>query len=279
MTTPARILRAQAQDIAPALFRRTPAQAARHENILAVGQALMARHGRHHILFTRFALALNLDPSTLRRDIIDLDAMLGEILRRHLHALSRALGQVPSDDPERQRKRRAAYLAYTRTPNGALTPPHLLLVRDCRLLPPDVRLPIEELRADIGRALAGDLGEEAMSLLDTPGLDAARAEFIFAHYSPQKPAPAAPTPLKGERGNQRQNPVPPRIPQTDSKNIFVDAAFVAANYRDITPAPGFQLDMPPAPRLNETALNEAAARLFHQTPPPRPARRRPHVPA
>jgi hypothetical protein len=260
MTTSARILRAEAQDIAPALFRRTPSQLARHESILAVGQALMARHGRQHILFTRFALALNLDPSTLRRDIIDLDAMLGEILRRHLRGLANALGKVFGGDPEFERKRRAAYLAYTRTPYGALVPAHLLLVRDRQFLPPDERIIIEQIRDGIGTALAGELGEEALSLLDTPGLDAARIEFIFAHYSPKEPTPTHPAP---PRDNDYENPAPSFDDPAGSENIYIDAAYVAAHYGNLALTPVNHLDTPAIPRLNE-----AAATQCHETSPP-----------
>src|SRR5271154_1899663 len=113
MNTPARILRAtaEAHHIRPA---PTPRQLAQENRIVAVAQTVMAEHGRHTITLTAMALALRIARSTLRHYFCDLDALLAEILHRHLHRLARALAEIPFDDPDLHRKRRAAYLAATR---------------------------------------------------------------------------------------------------------------------------------------------------------------------
>src|SRR5271157_2200115 len=128
-TTPARILRAtiEARHNRPA---PTPRQLEREDRIVAGAQTAFAEHGRHTVTLTSMALALRIARSTLRHYFCDLDALLAEILHRHLHRLARALAEIPFDDPDLHQKRRAAYLAATRTPLGGLNEAHLLLVRD-----------------------------------------------------------------------------------------------------------------------------------------------------
>jgi AcrR family transcriptional regulator len=215
MQIPPRILRAEAESLEPALFERTPRQQARHGRILNIARALMARHGYANITFSALAIALNLGRDTLRRQICDQHALLGEILRKHLQAIARALGAVPWDAPDRHKQRRAAYLAFTRTPMGGFTDAHLLLVRDRNLLPDDVRVPIEQLRASIGQILANTHGEPALALLDTETIDPAAAEAALAALlPPQPPAQTEPPPTP--------QPVPAAAPADASPQDWFD---------------------------------------------------------
>src|ERR1700676_629281 len=110
MHTPARILRATAENH-HGRPEPTARELAREERIVAVAQTVMADHGRHTVTLTNMALAVRMAPATLRHYFCDLDALLAEILHRHLTRLATAFGEIPYDDPEIHRKRRAAYLA------------------------------------------------------------------------------------------------------------------------------------------------------------------------
>jgi AcrR family transcriptional regulator len=193
MKTPPRILRAREQNRDPDAYEFTQRQSARHDRILAGSQCLLAEYGPDTIDFRDLATALRMATATLRFHFVDLHALLGTILRRHLRALAAALGKIPTDAPNRQELQRAAYLAYTRTPLGGFTEAHLLFVRDRHTLPPDQRETIELTRFGLGTLLAGDLGEEALLLLDAPIVDAARIEVCLAALNaPQAAEPAAP---------------------------------------------------------------------------------------
>jgi AcrR family transcriptional regulator len=190
---PARILRA----IAESRHQRpepTPRELEREERILAVAQTVMAEHGRHEISFTSMALALRMVRSTLRHHFCDLDELLAAILHRHLRRLSYAIGEVPQDAPDRLPKMRAAYLAHTRTILGGYTEAHLLLVRDRHLLPAELLTSIDFIRHNLGDILAYGHAEEALDLLDSRYLSAARIEeFVAMLTAPQaEPEPAQP---------------------------------------------------------------------------------------
>ena len=190
---PARILRA----IAESRHQRpepTPRELEREERILAVAQTVMAEAGRHEISFTSMALALRMVRATLRHHFCDLDELLAAILHRHLRRLSYAIGEVPHDAPDRLPKMRAAYLAHTRTILGGYTEAHLLLVRDRHLLPPELLTSIDFIRHNLGDILAYGHAEEALDLLDSRYLSAARIEeFIAILTAPQaEPKPAQP---------------------------------------------------------------------------------------
>lgn len=176
----------------------------RQETILDVARYLIADEGLENITFTRLARALRMSPATLAFHFVDLPALLGHIIRQHLRALSAELGHVRADDPDRYHKRRAAYLAYTRTPLGGLTEAHLLLVRDRHTLPPDERDGIEDIRRGIGELLTDDLVEEAFALLDLPYLDPARVEARLANPIEARLA-ASPTTAKPPVGT---TPIP-----------------------------------------------------------------------
>jgi len=213
MTTPLRILRAKAQERNPAHFALTERQRVREETILDVAKYLIADEGLENVTFSRLARALRMSRNTLAFHFVDLPALLGQIIRLHLRALSAALGQIRADDPDRYRRRRAAYLAYTRTPLGGLTEAHLLLVRDRHTLPPDLRDGIEHIRHDIGKLLTDDMVEEAFALLDLPSIDAARVEARLgtpitppATKSPTIKAPA-PIMLASQTPPEEETPV------------------------------------------------------------------------
>jgi len=199
----------------------------RREHILTVAQALLARHGRHAITFAAMAASLRMAPATLRRHFIDLDALLGEILSRHLLALSAAMGQVPFNDPDRSRKKREAYFTFTHGPFGGLTEAHLLYTRDRHFLPEDLLTGLEQTRDGLGEFLAGPNGREALLLLDTPYIKLANSEAMLAAL-PGEPItetitetgaaePATETATQaGKKSPLRPIPVrkqPPRLPK------------------------------------------------------------------
>jgi AcrR family transcriptional regulator len=189
MNPPARICRAIVQDIIgrPALTGR---QRDREDKILIAGEKLMARFGRHGITFALVAASVSITRATLFFHYTDLDALLGEILRRHLRALATALGEVPHDAPNRQAVLRATYLHATRGPFGGLCDAHLLLTRDRHLLPEDELEGIELTWQSLGENMAGDLGAEALDLLERPWMTAARVEPLLATLEDTKNAPA-----------------------------------------------------------------------------------------
>jgi len=188
-TTPDRILRAKAQSRDPSHFALTERQRQRHERVVAISQYLVAEEGRHNINFRSLARALRMTAATLQFHFADMEALLAEILRRHLRLLSAALGAYEPTDPNRHQKRRAAYLAYTRTPLGGLTEAHLLLVRDRHTLPDDERTSIDMMRQGLGELLGGNFWEETLFLLDDPFLDEAAIEARLAAPPLQAPKP------------------------------------------------------------------------------------------
>ena len=200
MNPPARICRAIVQEIIgrPVLTGR---QRKREDQILIAGEKLMARFGRYGVTFALVAASVSITRATLFFHFTDLDALLGEILRRHLRALAKSLGEVPHDAPNRQPALRATYLAATRGPFGGLSDAHLLLTRDRHLLPEDELEGIELTWRSLGENMAGDLGEEALDLLERPWLTAARVEPLLATLEETKNAPPP-----------EQNFLPPKPP-------------------------------------------------------------------
>jgi len=178
----------------------TEKQREREERIIAATQTLMASFPGDHFTIAKIALALRMTPASVRRYFIDVESILAEILLRHLTEISRAIGKIPNDHPNRHSARRAAYMEITRTGWGGFTEPHQLLIRARCILPEDLAKPIELMRQCIGEQLAGDNAETAFTLLDTPHLQAVEIEAMMAHTggtaAPAKPAdppaPAAP---------------------------------------------------------------------------------------
>jgi AcrR family transcriptional regulator len=192
MTTPDRILRAKAQACDPSHFAFTERQRQRHERVIAISQHLIAEEGCQNITFRGLARALRMSTAALRFHFVDMEALLAEIIRRHLRRISAALGRYEPTDPTRHQKRRAAYLAYTRTPDGGFTEAHQVLVRDGHTLPDDERKGIEMIRRGLGKLLAGDQADEAFLVLDAPSLDPAAIEARLGAppHRQQAPEPA-----------------------------------------------------------------------------------------
>jgi len=194
-TTPARILRTYADSLPNARRYRSPEEREMEDHILQAALPVLARSGRAYTSFSGLAFAIRVPLTKLRRHFADLDALLGELLTRHLRAISDELGKIPQNTPNCQAARRSAYLAATRTPYGAPTEAQILLLRDRHALPPDVAEPIEAMRQSIGDLLAYPNGALALAMLDTPGTDPAHIETMFAALTPasapkEEPAPA-----------------------------------------------------------------------------------------
>jgi len=238
MQTNPRTLRAEADAFDRQLRFPTERDRQQRDHILTVAQALLARHGRHTISFTALAAALRMAPATLRRHFIDLDALLGDILGRHLLALSAALGEIPFDHPDRARQKRQAYFTYTRGAFGGLTEAHLLYTRDRHLLPDDILTSLELTRDGIGDLLAGPHAREALLLLDTPYIPLANIEAMLAA-------------LPGE-------------PTTETITETTAAEPATAKPATGKPKPS------PAPTPKQTHLRPISTR--HQPPPLRPPR-------
>jgi AcrR family transcriptional regulator len=236
MQTNPRTLRAEADAFDRQLRFPPERDRQQREHILTVAQALLARHGRHTISFTTLAAALRMAPATLRRHFIDLDALLGDILGRHLLALAAALGEIPFDHPDRARQKRAAYFTYTRGAFGGLTEAHLLYTRDRHLLPDDILTSLELTRDGLGDLLAGPNAREALLLLDTPYIPLTNIEAMLAAL-PQEP-----------------------ITETTAETTAEPATEPAT----AKPKPS------PAPTPKQTHLRPSSTR--HQPPPLRPPR-------
>src|SRR5271156_2133489 len=183
MKTPARILRATIEN---RHGRPTPTERelAREDRFVAGAQTAFAEHRRDKTTVSAMARALRTSAAMLRHCFCDLDALLAEILHRHLTSLAKAFGGIPHDDPETHQKRRAIYFALTRTALGGLNEAHILLVRDRHLLPDDLLPAVEAHRHAIGELLAGPLAQDALALLDTPLWDIEKIETLLAALTP-----------------------------------------------------------------------------------------------
>ncbi len=182
-----RILRNLADQAAPRPPLTRPQQE-REARILHVGEALLARFGRHGITFALMATALRIGTAALRWHYADLDALLADILRRHLQSITASLDAVPASTPNHPQALRAAYLAATRNPDGSLTSAHLLLTRDRHLLPQDELDPIEAIRHAIARRLAANAPADTIDIADSPWIDAARLEAVLTTVAALPPA-------------------------------------------------------------------------------------------
>lgn len=188
ITSP-RILRGYADSQPNARRYQPPKEREMEEHILQAAKPVLVRNARIYTSVAGLAYAIRLPAATLRRHFPDLDGLLGELLHRHLRAISDELGKIPHDAPNCQAARRAAYLAFTRTPYGGHTDAHILLLRDRHALPPDLAESVEAIRQSIGDLLAYPHGPLALAMLDTPCTDLKQIETMFAALTP---APAAP---------------------------------------------------------------------------------------
>jgi AcrR family transcriptional regulator len=206
MHIPARILRATVEN----RHKRpepTIRELEREDRFVAGAQTAFAEHGRNRVTVAGMARSLRTSAAMLRHCFCDLDALFAEILHRHLSSLAKAFGAIDRDDPDVFQKRRAIYLAATRTALGGLTEAHILLVRDRHLLPDDLLPAVEAHRHSIGLLLAGPLARRALHILDSPDWDAESIEETLTFQArkiaqptqppaaqPPAPAPAKPSP-------------------------------------------------------------------------------------
>jgi AcrR family transcriptional regulator len=210
MHTPIRILRDDIEDIPGTCRVLSARELDRQDLIRAAATRVLAAHGRLAITIAGVAGALCLSAGTVKRLFPDMDALLIDILRRHLRAISAAIATIDRDDPHCFARRRAAYIAFTRTPMGNPTEAHLLLLRDRHSLPPGALEGLEAFRRGIGECLAGAQGAIALNLLDMPELMPAEIEACLASLmavaaSPPAPAPSPPVP------EPALEPIPPTI--------------------------------------------------------------------
>lgn len=205
MRTPIRILRESALKAGLSLQPLTPRQQAWEERLIAFATACFAEHGVADFSLARFACFAGVSPQTIVLHFCDLDALFYLILKTHIEALATALAAITETAPDRLQHRIQTYLAHTRSPQGTLTNPHLLLVRDREWLPMDLRQRIEPMRLDLGRAIAGNHAEAAIAALDDTNLTPDHiSNVIHALLAIPPPTPPEDPALARERTAQWQ---------------------------------------------------------------------------
>lgn len=186
-----RILRAQAEKLACRPRHLTAKEEARQQNILDTAQTLLARNGAYRITFAALCIALRLSRATLQFHFVDMDDLLGALIRRHLDNLSAQLAAVTAPDPARQAAlRRAAWRKITRLPDGSFTEAHTLLVQNLALLPEDLRQEFAPAYAALGAMLCPHDAHAALALLDAPDVTLEKAETALAALGAATPRPA-----------------------------------------------------------------------------------------
>jgi AcrR family transcriptional regulator len=170
MQTPARILKATAEERPTARNALSPHQMDRRKALLAAATTLLARHGPHTITLPDLALALGITRNALRRFFPDLDNLLAAIVTTHLLAILDALKSIPAHSPDEPHATRGAYLAATRTPLGAATEAQHLTTQYAHLLPEDEQANIAPLRQAIAGIIGGRNPQITLSFLDNPCL-------------------------------------------------------------------------------------------------------------
>jgi AcrR family transcriptional regulator len=180
MNHPARTIRALAEDLPEArpFLQRRDQQ--RHDLIRAVGRRAFAELGPGGFSIKDFANAVWMSVTRFTHYYCDLESLLADLIETHLMDLYAAIGNIPSNTPDRPAAHRAAYFAATRTHRGGLTQSHLLLLHARRSLPPDLREPLEQLRDRLGEVMAPGHAEAALSLLDSSDFAPAEIEAMFA---------------------------------------------------------------------------------------------------
>jgi hypothetical protein len=151
---PARLIRACILEAGIELPGPSKRDLEKYPRILAAARAVFATTWLYDVKLTKFARELHMSPDTVGRIFLDMESILAEILREHLHAVIAAIDAVPAESQDLYTARRAAYFAATREPNGDYVPDHKLFKRQCHLLPPDLKGPIEALYATIGPRLS-----------------------------------------------------------------------------------------------------------------------------
>ena len=180
MQTPARILKATAEEIPNARAALSPQQTERRKAILAAATTLMVRHGPHTITLPDLAAALGITRPALRRFFPDLDNLLAAIVTTHLLAILDALKSIPADAPDEPHATRGAYLAATRTPRGTPTEAQQLTTQYAHLLPEDEQANIAPLRQAIAGIIGGRNPQTTLSFLDNPCLTLRQIDAITA---------------------------------------------------------------------------------------------------
>jgi AcrR family transcriptional regulator len=195
-------------DVDPSLRQLSMKEEVRQDRILADAQCAIARFGLAAITFTNLAAAINVAPATMRRHFTDLDALVAEIMRRHLRTIAQAIGAVPHGAPDRKRHMRAAYIEATRC-LGAPTEAHLILTRHRSALAEDERISVDDIRAQLATTLGGDDAGGALDLLDCfayslEDVEAMLAAVTARRAQAQAEPPAPPPPIEpGDTGRER----------------------------------------------------------------------------
>jgi hypothetical protein len=181
MPTPTRILRSLARELDPTMLDRTPREEWQFQRIMKVAPALLTFWHTDRITFSALAIAMQMAPITLRRHFVDIPALLGHLIHEHVRDIIAATAQIPHDAPNLLRRRRAAYLEFTRKPFGAYTDIHQLMLNTLPILPDDVRLPLLDLQYQIAINLAPpDQAEFVLTMLENPFMTPCRLEDIIA---------------------------------------------------------------------------------------------------
>jgi AcrR family transcriptional regulator len=145
--------------------------------IVHAATIIFTHHRPADITFANFAIALRMDPGTLRWHFTDLDALLHEVLSRHLKSVVDAIAAIPRQAPHIYRARRAAYLRATRANAAGL---HALFLRNYRAMPDDLREKLHAAHHAIGQLLHPQDPSLALTLLDSPHLTAHQIETLLA---------------------------------------------------------------------------------------------------
>lgn len=214
MTPCPRHLRLHAENVAKPAHPPTQAKARARERIRAVALSLLAAYGRANLTIGRLALALDMQPGTLRRHIVDLDLLLADLIGEELRRLSSLLAAIPRDTPNRPAACRAAWLAATRR-LGAHTEAHTLVVRDLALLQDDLRAPLEQTLGVLAHQLAGPHGAKCLVLFANPCFSAEEIETIVAALPAAATAelvPSVPVTAPAECSPPVKTPIAPRKP-------------------------------------------------------------------
>ena len=194
MSTPIRILRAQVETLIDLRATWRPAQFQRERLILRLATALIATHGLGNITLPALAQAMMMANATLKRYFVDLEALVGAILRRHLKALQTALAEIPADTPNLHATRRQTWLRLTRTDSGDFNDEHKIFVKFRHHLPADIRPALEALYQELGTELAAAFEpKQTLEILDSVLTTPANLEMILTAATP---APAGATQLR-----------------------------------------------------------------------------------
>jgi AcrR family transcriptional regulator len=253
MPTPTRILRALCEELDPTMHDRTTRQECQFQRIMQCAPPLLTFYNLDRITFTALAAAMRMAPVTLRFHFVDIPALLGYLIREHLRKINAAIAAVRRESPNHFQLRRAAYLAATRTPLGAHTDIHLLMLNNLANLPDDVRLPILAIQQQMASALAPpDQADFVFSMMDNPFISPRRLEAIIAtpepgwHETAGPPAEAAepPAPLTIPTPERAYlagiDTAAPEITEPDELAAFHISAAAAALHRAVEGPPRLQ---------------------------------------